>query len=540
MAGRNLFAPQGEQNQRGARNLLATPDEAKPVESPSAPNPAPLQQTPAQMVESGFDVAKVLASGAAAEPVAGLAGLLTQNIFNPFPTPDERAAVVSNVRDFLTAEPSTEGGRQTLATMANFMQPVAETLTDTREAIGGNVLEATGSPVLASVASTAPDAGIELLGLLTGGALSKGTRGAARVPMKQQIIKGLKKSAPGESVLKGSADKLFKSVDDMGVTVKPQPFQNVVDNLEAQMLRSGADPDVTSSAWGTLQRLKRDAGKPLTLGEIETVREVAKGTAAITNNPREAMLGTMAVEAIDNFLETLEPSQLITGKANARMVGETYKKARDQWGRYRRAEALTDAVEIASTRASGWENGVRNEFRNLHRRIVSGKEKGFKPHEVAAIKKVADGTAPANIFRILGTSGLAGGNLGQNWLGAFLTGSGAYSLGGAPAALAAVGAGTGFKKLAQRMTRGNADFANAVIRAGNSGQDIVEAYMRFTPKASRSVDELSTLLIHQDVDLAPLQRFRFERQAADLAAKRRAELAGLLAAGETRGETIDR
>jgi len=239
---------------------------------------------------------------------------------------------------------------------------------------------------------------------------------------------------------------------------------------------------------------------------------------------------------IDNFLEDLEPGQLETGGANANRVGVLYRNARKEWGQYRRSEMLDKAIGSASYARSGFENGLRQEFTNILKGIEKGKIHGFKDHEIAAMQRVADGTAGSNAAREIGKMGLATGKLGNNWLGAFFTGATAFQFGGLPASIAAVLTGTAFKKLALRLTKGNADFAQQVIRAGDNAKDITEAYIRFTPKAQRSADELSLLLMHKDIDLAPLNRFRLEAQAAEMALKHRTQLIGALAGGSGTGE----
>lgn len=95
-----------------------------------------------------------MAAGAIAEPIAGLAGIAGAVL------PGEEgqgAEWVRNVQEALTPTPSEETQR--------VGQAVSEYIPDVAGYIGGQVLEATGSPELATIAHTAPEAIMQRLGL---------------------------------------------------------------------------------------------------------------------------------------------------------------------------------------------------------------------------------------------------------------------------------------------------------------------------------------------------------------------------------------
>jgi len=441
---------------------------------------------------------------------------------------------IKKTRSALTLQPSTEAGEGALTSLANFVQPVVDGIQAVERSAGDSAFNATSSPAAAAAATAVPTAAMEILGL----GLAKGPVNALskikRAPVERGIDKALDNSAPATQGLRDEATRLFTEVENMGVSVDNAAFIELASRIEADLAKEGADIRVTPEVSGAIARLRESAekaasGESVPITELETLRKVFKN-AVVQSDNNKTRLALRGVDEIDNFLESADSNQLkVPDGKNPREVSARYKRAREQWGRYRRSEALQDAIEIASLRRSGFENGLRNEFE----KIVNSKKrsKGFKDHELAAMRRVVNGTAGANVFRELGKMGLGGGQLGNNWLGAFLSGSAAFSVGGLPASVAVILTGTGFKKLSQRLTKGNADFADQVVRAGTDARDITETYMRFTPKSKRNPEELSLLLMHRDIDLKPLTRFRMESEAAKLALEKRAQFVSALAAG---------
>jgi hypothetical protein len=61
------------------------------------------------------------------------------------------------------------------------------------------------------------------------------------------------------------------------------------------------------------------------------------------------------------------------------------------------------------------------------------------------------------------------------------------------------------KSLAQRLTRNNAQFANALVRSGPNAKQIAQTYMKYTPPSQRSAAELTQLLIKPGVDSSALK-----------------------------------
>ncbi len=157
--------------------------QAKPVEV------QPEQETSfGEQVLGGLEAATALGSSIVAEPLAGLTGLGAS--LNPFNDDGAGARRVKETREALTYKPKLEGAQAAISTIGETIQPAAELLQQTEKKLGDYTMEKTGSPLLASAATTLPTALGELLGVA-------GLRGGSRVANK---IDSIKKSIPDEKV----------------------------------------------------------------------------------------------------------------------------------------------------------------------------------------------------------------------------------------------------------------------------------------------------------------------------------------------------
>lgn len=446
-----------------------------------------------------------LAVNAGIESAAGLAGLATLASPLTHLVSDDPSITAENVRrwvrDKMHVSPS-DSSRPTLEAIQKTLQPVADWWETYGDELSEDAYLSTGSPGAAALAKVVPD--LMAQGLIVGAvprAAGKAAGAQAMARESKDAAALMREAAPSKKDLKKASSDTFKEIDSLGATVNPQAADSLVTNIAAKLKAEGMHPDVTPRAAGILRHLSEWEGGPVMLSDLETARKVARG-AAKSADPQEAMLGSVAIQQIDEFIEGLTPQQLAAQGVNPNQIGVMYRRAREQWGRFRRSEMVDDAIEVAATKRSGFENGLRNEFAKLVEKARAGKIKGFKPHEIAAMERVADGSAGANVFRELGKTGLATGKLGNNWLGAFLTGGGLYAFGVDPLiAISAVAGGTAAKKLALRMTKGNAEFSSSIIRAGADAEKIARAYLRHTPVSQRSPGELSLLFIHRDIVL---------------------------------------
>lgn len=499
--------------QRAKLNELRARENAITNSIPASDAPGDVSVQP-QKTEIGEPALTVL-TAAVAEPVAGLVGMATA----PFQGSLQASQNVRDTREALTYRPSSEAGQKSLERLVDFASPAVDALNSAEKFLGDKTLEATESPALAAAATTLPTTMLEIIGFGLGKGAVKGVRGAKQAKEVARISKSIKRSAPTIAQLKAVSRSVYREIDNLDVRVNPDAFDDLVANLQANATK-GIDPDVTPKAWKAMKRFEEARGQSLSLTEIDNLREVAKG-AAKASEGGDIALGARMVDEIDDFLDNIDGKAL--KNPSGVDVSARYRVARDLWGRARRSELIGEAFEKARNQASGFENGIRAQFRS----ILNNKRQSrfFNQNELREMRKVVRGTGKENFFRLLGKFGFNEGSA-TNMLGGVIGVTGGGLVGGVPGAVAVPVIGQVSRKLAQRMTVGNAEFANTVIRAGKDAQKIVRAYMKHTPKGKRSAAELSELLMSPDIDLSVLPNAEVVDMAKSIALERRAAIAG--------------
>ena len=348
----------------------------------------------------------------------------------------------------------------------------------------------------ASAAGAGQEAGREVAGekgALIGGVLAPVA--LAAIPLnaaRGAAAKLLKKSAPSTNQLKEAARGIYKSLDESGVSVSSKSFNNLADDIAATLRKEGSDIDLTPKAVGVVNRLQTEKGVEKTLTELDTLRKVAR-TAAESIDKSESRLGVIAVNKIDEFLDDVGV-EITQGKE----AGQAFRSARDLWQRARKSEVLEQAIKNAENQASGFENGIRTQFRQVLKRIDTGKLKGYTEKERDAIKRVVQGTKAGNVAKFLGKFGVLDGVTSRSLT--TLGGIGvASAAGGTGAAVAVPVIGQVSGALAQRLTLNNARMAQSIIKAGKKALPITKIYIQNTPKAQQSPSELAELLLANKV-----------------------------------------
>lgn len=519
----------------GIQNVQPAVDNNIPADSGSAAqqpvNQQPVATSAPQQQDlsaaSFIEPALTLATGAVAEPIAGLAGIVQS--LNPFAEKGAGARAVEVTREALTRQPQFEEGKQGLQAVAEVLQPVSDALQTSEKFLGDETLAATNSPALAAAATTIPTILLEAVGLAGGKGALKTSSKLKEASNSRQVKRAVVSATPDIEQLKQVSRGVYKELDDSGVSLQPKAFKGMVNRINQEVRKSGFDEDLTPKTASVLRRLDSELGTSPTLTQIDTLRKVAQN-AAKSLEPADAALGSIVVDNIDSFLDIVSPSAFKTGKVSAAEITPKFKVARDLWGRAKRSEMINEAFEKAKNQASGFENGIVVQFRS----ILNNKKKSrfFKKGELEAMQEVVRGTTTGNLAKLVGRLGFSEGHA-TNLIGGSLGVAGGAAVGGPVGAVAVPLIGQVSRKLAQRLTRKNAELADTVVRAGNNAEGIAKAYLDATPKKSRSSAELSELLSRPDIALDNLvvADNQLLREAAEIARGQQVLTAVLAAPG---------
>jgi hypothetical protein len=271
----------------------------------------------------------------------------------------------------------------------------------------------------------------------------------------------LRRNAPTTQSLKDASNAIYKQIDDMGVTIKPQALKSLASKAAQNAKASGLDPGITPKANALIQRLTKDADNPLTVGEVETLRKIASGISSSMDST-EASVGKAIAMTMDDFLDDIAADSL---SGSSKTAGQMLRQARSLVQRRKKTELLQTAFENARNQASGFENGLRTQFRAILKRVNEGRLKGWTQAEKEALERVVQGGKIENILKFLGKFGLTEGQA-TSMLGSAVGIAGGAAVGGPVGAVGVPLAGQAAKYGAQAMTRNNAATAAALTASG--------------------------------------------------------------------------
>lgn len=351
--------------------------------------------------------------------------------------------------------------------------------------LGGEAGEAVGGEAGRQIGSLAGS----IAAPIAGAAVSQAPSALASRIANSQEASLIKEAAPTIDRLKSSAREVYKEIDDLGAVVDSGRVTGLVRDLNSTIKGEGFNRRIHPKVDAALKEISTKTGKNLKVTELDVLRKVARSAAA-SIEPEEKRLGSMIVGKIDDFMDNIKPDDLIGGQADN--VGEKYRHARQLWQRARKAEDIESIFDKAKNQASGFENGLRTQFRSL----LNNKKKisSYSKEEVEAIQKVVRGGGVENAAKAIGKFGFSEGQATSMLLGSLGVAGGA-AVGGGAGAVAVPLIGQVSKNLAQKLTRNNAELVSNLVRAGKDSTAITKSYVSLVPAKERSAYELSELLL---------------------------------------------
>lgn len=476
--------PQPQQNIASAGNIDVPAGGA----GPAFPD-RPTQATTSEGLLGGAEVAGTVISSAIAEPIAGLSGLVA----SAFGGVDSGVDTINLVKDALTFEPRTEEGKAKLKSIGELVAPVAEKLGQAESFLGNSVLDATGSPELAAIAHSLPTAVLEVFGVKgLKGAKFKGTK------LSSNVGEAIQQASPDFNKIKQLKTSAYKELDELGVKIKAGTYDKFVDELTVKLNKRGIDPVLTPKSQQALNRMIDEKGTPKTLSEMDTIRRRAR--AAVNDiDKTESSLGSTIMGDIDKGLDNLSTE-----------IGGKFKEARSLAQRGFKAQDMEDLIEDASLQASGFENGLRIGARQLLKN--KKRIKGYTADEKAALRDLVEGDFASNTAKKLSRLGFGKGaatnHLGASssvGVGAILGSVFGGPVGTAIGVIAPPIVGRIAANTVERLTLNKVKFASDLTKAGKNAKAVTRAYLKHTPVKARNVDDLTTLLLHNDLDLSSIK-----------------------------------
>lgn len=244
-------------------------------------------------------------------------------------------------------------------------------------------------------------------------------------------------------VLKKEAREAYNQAFQEGVSIKPEAFNNLLDNI-IQKVSGGREIKEKLTPQGaaviedmskSLQGLVKEAGdipeggglanvvqnalqraddnKGLSLDDLEYFRQLAGVPAGNFNNQAEARIGKIIKNEIDDFVTKLGSGDVYGG--DPAVAAKAIEKARNTWSRMRKTEVIDKLLEKAGTYAGGKESGLRNQISNILRN--DKKRAQFSKDEIELLMQIRQGSPLGNLIANIAAAGYSvtggRGNLGQ-------------------------------------------------------------------------------------------------------------------------------
>lgn len=324
----------------------------------------------------------------------------------------------------------------------------------------------------------------------TGGQLTKGTAaepyariagalaGGIGASSAANAVTGAKAALPTAAEIKSSAGYSALKEPMRAAQLTPEAYQGIVRGLAAEARDFGLTTKLKGEFGGVLTDFAKraQASGGASLYDLELLRRSLRNAGGDKLDEASQALSGKLIDHLDDAVESLSESSIRAGGETGTPILDVLKDARQTYSTGMKSQMVETAVERARNAASGFENGLRVEFRKLLNNPKNAKR--FSDVERQAMQGVVRGTLKSNALRWLGGFGVPLDN-GRNFLGSVIGGGAGASIGSlaGPVGTAVggpllVGLGTAAKAGANAATRNQALIAEALVKAGPSASRV--------------------------------------------------------------------
>lgn len=166
-------------------------------------------------------------------------------------------------------------------------------------------------------------------------------------------------------------------------------------------VREARNPKVADA----IKELDEATGSPKTLQKMQDLRE-SISSLKMSSEPSDRMFAGKIVEELDDFMEKLDTTKLVSPAKGDLEAIKLVPQARNLWKQARKSELLDEIYRNAGIKATdpfddvAFSTKLRAEFKNLA--TNKNKLRGFSAEEVKAIEDAAKGGKIENALRSFG------------------------------------------------------------------------------------------------------------------------------------------
>jgi hypothetical protein len=207
-------------------------------------------------------------------------------------------------------------------------------------------------------------------------------------------------AAPSLQTLQQAKTAAYKAVDNEGISVNGNQTADLANKVKTAVADTNYVPDVDKQTFGALQIIERNAGKPLTLGQLDKIRQGL--WTRIKEAPNEVAIFDI-IDEVDNLIASLPAATPLM--AVARLANSRFKKA----------ELIENAFQKAKdqTASTGSGGNIVNKYRQTVTSIINNPKqaKFFSGDEIAMMRNFVSGSNAENALRLVGKLAPSGNGL---------------------------------------------------------------------------------------------------------------------------------
>lgn len=319
-------------------------------------------------------------------------------------------------------------------------------------------------------------------------------------------------AAPTLEDLRGLRVGLYTVLDEAGIKQDGPNIKPFINGINEQIAKFTLDSSAESTKRGILEKLRKDAETgELTFSRIYEETKRLRMLKDENGNP-DGVAQNLAF-FLDEQLFQFKP--LNPGALGKNTFEESIKAAKESARREinaKKMDVLLQNLDVEEMAGANYVNVLKNKLKPL---IQKGQPeyKFLKDSERQLIQEAIKGKGVGKILNAFSQIGFNSDDLIRSIFyttlvgaaaggGATLAGGGML-LGGTIAAGTVLGRGLG--SAATRIVKSNARLMESMLKAGTSGEKILEGYLKYVPQDQRDSRDLATLFVNQRVDLRAIE-----------------------------------
>lgn len=237
--------------------------------------------------------------------------------------------------------------------------------------------------------------------------LVKGGQAALQRFLQGRATKAAVRGAPTTAALKAGAKASYDAsratgaiLDQKALQILQHDMRQMLDGEGLLMPSSGVVGGEYPKVKAAMDALAEYTAGPMTIEQTQTLLRRFRKVAGSPDR-QEARIGFMMIDQLDSFMENLPQKAFSSG--NGVEAVKHWAAARGQYARFKRADAIGQAIYRAKMSKGRFADNLRSQFGSILK--SPKKRRGFNQAELQAMEKFVGGGAADDMLAFLQSGG---------------------------------------------------------------------------------------------------------------------------------------